>query len=665
MPKISDAIALIDHCYRIIPVPGQEPAPPCKYSTDFVPIGDPYGKGQDDPYGSDFGQMYINRETNEAIYVSRGTFDMNKTRNSDWIEDLVGIPTKDGCKSRIMDGVNNIRDAMIQYPELKQCKITVAGHSLGGFIAQGICKELGLKGVAINSPTNIDVQTPNALLIANQKDFTGSLGHTAPNLITLPDTLPELGKPAKKTPVEAPFHELRDFVQSVFEIVGSFFGGHHAAEENVGDKLKDAARLDYSLLTDANNVTEKRSMISEVSAMEGATVRFGGVQEVGSPKIDPVLPQVSIVVDKSRLEDSPGKGSMGVNFSINVGDVVKSAEELFNNIVHFFDGEKKQSISTEGGDQLCEIDESGNLINTKKKDADEERQSPGDPQSSKKEKEELKSSIQSFSSKKSTDSNLVSIMPAENKALKQMLRSLGNINCHVGIEGAYELFIKTNHPSVTFYKKATEVSGSDQVKYLSRLFGQWLKPGEKAETGDWVFVQSVFIKEAQAWGVMVEYQDEHNMEVLLTDILTSKLAKGLPMSILKAFRPTLSTVIKENTPEDIFWGPIMSYLKYFIETPAIDKADTFIAKLMKHGEYDIDSIEGFNSHFANEIKQVNQPTDIPFGAIVTGEQPGSVGIMLSSYEIHGLLGAVDFANTKWYSLAEFKPKSYWMPHKKQ
>ena len=664
MATITDAIWAIDDCYHQNRPNSKEPRTKQSSEFQFYTL---FPGGDTDAYGHDFGAIYLREYTDEkkvvhkeAIYVSRGTVTMG-----DWFEDFTSIPNpKDGCYARIKDGVNNIKKAMEENPDLRGYQFSVVGHSLGGYIAQGISKELGLPGVAFNSPSNDSVRPNRMLIISNRSDLTASLGFDHKDIAILPP---------RKEPPEIKWEDKGN----IFSSIGDFFGkiwsyvwygpkDNHAVEDNIAATLDETILgTDYEKVLDPSCKNERASFVSGIGAIPGSTLRLGDEYQIGTPPDSLMDSLPSIVLFKNDL--SGGKSDetvLGLQYSLPLQIQVDGIGNLFHNVFHFFEGEKLKTINTEDGQTLLEINQNGTpVINNPPEPSEEPNKTT---ESSNENSPNNSSKIKTFSNRNKNGSFPINMQKLQEymdqNNLKQSLKALNGINCHFGFGGALGLFTKSIHPSSNFYLKATQISGLDQIEYLSCLYGRWLKPGEQAEPGDIVFVQSSFIKDSQAWGVMIEQKDEANMDVLLTGILTAYVATGLPMTVIKGFKPSLNTVLNENSPSGKFWGPLMSYLKMMIEKPQIEKIDTYISKILKDKGYKIESFNEFTSTFKDEIKPVTDINIVPFGSIVFDEKDSSVGIWLSNYQIHGFRFATDFANGKSYSLVDFKVTSYWEPH---
>lgn len=99
--------------------------------------------------GMDAG-VYKNRDTDELALVFRGTETCNFPCSLDVARDIladtaIGIGT---VSDQFKDAFNFARDIISRYPG---SKITVAGHSLGGGLAQAVGATLGLETFAFNS----------------------------------------------------------------------------------------------------------------------------------------------------------------------------------------------------------------------------------------------------------------------------------------------------------------------------------------------------------------------------------------------------------------------------------------------------------------------------------------------------------------------------------
>lgn len=698
---INNASILIDDCYKImddgnldaVRKPRDIQGTPFKFVTWFK-------EGQLDPFNCDFGALYINEKTKEAIYVARGTYEGGpRAGYDDWDYNRVGLPLKDKCQARINDAVTNVRMMMERYPDYS---FSVAGHSLGAFIAQGVARKLNLCGIGFNGPSLEDVATDKFFMVSNYNDLVGRLSFAAPNVLYVQKKEPPPVQWQDKGDIVS---SAVDFVGQVFNYVGEFFKDNnpspdkfHSVNQNVIEKIGNIKEIDYtSIHHPSPDNAERNKLIKDTKELSGATLLLSGEPVCGNAPERLIFPKPSIIYMEANKDTVDKRNGFGLQFTLPLGIPVEGVGNLYKNKIQFNEGGQKDIFTTEDGQRVCGIDENGNptVYNDAVNDEEPTQAPDAEPQQSmgesidKEHSREFK--IQSLPGK---PENTVSTPFAINKdkqklymevlPLKQSIRALHNTaiipslelkdpNGAWGMGGALGIFIKTIHPSSDFYEKAVEVSGLGQIEYLSCLYGQWLKNGEICQPGDIVFVQSTFIKDTQAWGIMIEQKDEFNMDVMLANgptvgigWPTAYLCTGLPMVVLKAFRPSLKPVIDENTPQGKFWGPLMSYLKLVLEKGGTEKPDTFISKLLKPKGISVASIDEFRNIYSNEIKPVTDISAVPFGAIVLPESNPGAGIMLSDHSIFGLSVEnaeyyTDYDFRKRHNPEDFKPAFYWSP----
>lgn len=248
--------------------------------------------------------------------------------------------------------------------------------------------------------------------------------------------------------------------------------------------------------------------------------------------------------------------------------------------------------------------------------------------------------------------------------LKSSIRALDGIDSdNTDMSGVFGLFLKTLHPNVNFYKNATAMGGIGEIDSLSEVFGKWKFFGETPLVGDLVFVNSPFIEKEKAWGILVEYNTKTDVELLIpTSGGVAKIIDNVPLEIQCIWSPTMETTIPEGTPQALYWGPMLSGLKYLMKnTDGSPDSDEFLDRILRGRDYLPKTVENFKQFLSSTPphKLINiDDNNIPnVGDIVFGEIPGSVGVFLATKMIFGSTKN----NIYNYTWKAFKPKSYWVP----
>jgi hypothetical protein len=257
--------------------------------------------------------------------------------------------------------------------------------------------------------------------------------------------------------------------------------------------------------------------------------------------------------------------------------------------------------------------------------------------------------------------------PNNIEQLKSSIRSLEGVRTeNTYMSGIFDLYLETIHPCVSFYKNATEMGGINQISTLRYLFGKWNFKGDRADTGDLVFVKSPFIENSEGWGMMIQQNSDTDMEVLFpTSQYTSKIVKNVPLEIQLIWKPSFETTIPPNSPQAEYWGPMTSKLKNFLENPPTYSCDEFLNKVLKGKGYLPTTAADFKSKMKEgenpqllEVTETNKPN---VGDLVFGEDIESIGIYLADKNIIGINPSIERYKTNYYETKLFKPKFFWIP----
>ena len=646
-----------------------------------------YDAGQFKPELRDFGTVYINETTHEAVYVPRGSWVLG-----DWTITDARIALGMSNKARIADAIKNVESAMKELPEYK---FFTAAHSLGGVVSKGISKKLSLYGVAFNSPNPSDVSTPYVMDMRNANDaLAGKYGVPAPNAIVLDDRRPYSTGLSWDLFFSNPGQWFNDFFGNVEKTHGVA-----RLSETRNSVLGRPINVQDSLTSGSETQQLLADKLCPQSATDATTYIQDGVVVTGSDSRI-AIPETHLVYKYTEAQGATDLAGFGVSWKIPF-DEGDAFQKFTTSFTQFFNGSTQQDVTRSDGTEIGCFNraEDGSLTPVGEvppnppspvepvKPPTNEPVPLGPPSPAKAEPElsnppaaslnQLATSSVPFASTESTGTNPekmtssstqsltwpLATPQADTASLQNSIRALAGTNCETEMRGAFELFLQTSHPSVAFFAKAVQVAGSSQITFISRLFGQWIPADDAKTPGDIVRVDSPFLEDASAWGVIISYAGANEMEVLVcTNQYQASIMVGLPATITAAWRPTYQTFLEEDTPQGKFWGPMMIRFKQLLErTQAQQSIDDFLSQMLRGKFITQPALEVFEQLFAKEFVECNAQHPPTKGDFVLSGDGKALGVMLTAGKVYGMNTEQALYRAQYINLDDFPARFYWHP----
>jgi hypothetical protein len=346
MPTIKEALTVIKDCYKmdkdyIHPTtPNQFIGDTC-WKREIV-----FDKGNKNALNHDFGCLYINENTREAIYVSRGS-----TIDQDWTKPDITIGMGRGADARIYDALENIKIAKALIEQKKPpLTLTLAGHSLGGYITQGISKATGLKGISINGPSDSKVETENVFRFDNNNDVVGGTGGSGINRLVV------------KTPQRDDLGGF-DLIKNV-GVWWEHFTKSLADNHQVVDIEKKAEELNltetyYDKVT-VKDSEEQKKFKEKVERIDNNSDTLNQISaKLNNEKISKEeTPNKSLLDINNKIvfkKNEDGTENYGVSFEMTLDEVGKGLEGWVKNMTEFFSGKKEHTIINDKGEIVADL----------------------------------------------------------------------------------------------------------------------------------------------------------------------------------------------------------------------------------------------------------------------------------------------------------------------
>lgn len=288
-----------------------------------------YKNGREDPLNRDTAILYVNPTTREAVYLSRGT-----DQSTDWTGPDLSIALGVGCENRVNDAITNVKSAL-NNEELKDYTFSVAGHSLGGYITQGVCKETMLPGLSINGPSSPKVETDRVLRLDNSYDIVGASDGIKPGANRIVVSRPQ-GDLEWGFQLNSNIGTWNSFINNLTKAnhstdsIGQFFD-HIDFIKALVNGSEEQAKLTRTL--------EENSTVIDSAKLNGQEVK---------PSLDDV-PSVFQVLPFNMFNSD--ENCFGISFTMSLDFLGKSFENCYKSVINYASKIVEEVVSIENGEK--------------------------------------------------------------------------------------------------------------------------------------------------------------------------------------------------------------------------------------------------------------------------------------------------------------------------